>query len=388
MAGLLEVGQARLMRKLALFAVATCTACTCGSAPSAAPAPSVPAVRPVPRSAVVPYASKPTASGMEELIGSIDRFCRYQPDGPGPHVEVLVEPPSRSHIVGRWVMSPSYFYVALVVAQDGGAKTSRIARASRASRSLEPLSLEVDFAERTVDGPLLAIDDENLYVADARAVLRVPLAEGKPQKLEATRDRFGPSAIEVKGDHVYIAESDAIRRLDRFGRKSEIVVKAPANVVLALDATHAYWSGHETGLMRVSHAGGAPEKLANDSARKLALDEQSVYWSDASNGFVWKLAKSGGTPVQLAATLAPEHKLSDLSSDLAVDGRDVYAANTFASYVFRVPVAGGATEPLSLWQASAGNITLDGEYIYWRGCGNIVRLPKSAPVRPHPSFDD
>ncbi len=105
---------------------------------------------------------------------------------------------------------------------------------------------------------------------------------------------------------------------------------------LALDQTHVYWTNAADGaVMRVARTpdAGAPEKLctvgADDQPWGIAIDREFVYFTALQAGTVMKVAKGGGAPVLLAKGQAAPW-------GIAVDETSVYVTNSAGGTVVRI----------------------------------------------------
>jgi hypothetical protein len=109
-------------------------------------------------------------------------------------------------------------------------------------------------------------------------------------------------------------------------------------------------------------------------AEALAVDQGAVFWTDAANGTVMKVAKSGGTPIMLADGQAAP-------SSIAVDACHVYWANPLGAAVMRVRKSGGMPELVS--QADEPkNLVLDDGNVYWLETGGkIQKAPKAGGAK-------
>ena len=87
------------------------------------------------------------------------------------------------------------------------------------------------------------------------------------------------------------------------------------------------------------------------SARELAIDGKSIYWTDTTAGTVSAVPLGGGAPLQLATVSA--------AWAIATDGANVYATEYLTmGGVFSVPVGGGATITLAANQGRPCSIAV------------------------------
>jgi hypothetical protein len=85
-------------------------------------------------------------------------------------------------------------------------------------------------------------------------------------------------------------------------------------------------------------SGGTVVTLASGQKGPLALtlDAQSLYWINGDNS-VWKVALSGGAPVELTQS----YSMGFDRSGIAVDSQSVYWDDNLGAQLMKVPIAGG-----------------------------------------------
>jgi sugar lactone lactonase YvrE len=118
--------------------------------------------------------------------------------------------------------------------------------------------------------------------------------------------------------------------------------------------------------------------MAQQGPRDLALDADSLYWTDSApflplpTGYIMKAPKSGG-PAQMLAP-AGGNPLG-----IAVDATNVYWVNDDVGTVVRVAKTGGTPTTIAAGQMFVKAITTDAKAIYWttqyQG-GSVVMLAK------------
>ena len=128
---------------------------------------------------------------------------------------------------------------------------------------------------------------------------------------------------------------------------------AAGATVIAVDDANVYWVTAGGDIMSVPVAGGATATLAaaEPDVRDIAVDGTSVYWGshDGTCGSVKKVAREGGTPVELVREC--DSMYFEIPGYIAVDATDAYylMSGRYSQHIGRVPRDGGDT-------ASWGNI--------------------------------
>lgn len=119
-------------------------------------------------------------------------------------------------------------------------------------------------------------------------------------------------------------------------------------------------------------AGELVTLATNQHPNSLATDATNVYWTNADNGDVMTVAKSGGAPTVVASR-------EGYGADVAADDVNVYWSvhGSGGSPIFATPKAGGTTKQL----ATSGYLTglaIDQERVYWSdSSGHMMSVPKT-----------
>lgn len=249
-----------------------------------------------------------------------------------------------------------------------------------------------------------------------------------------SRLNFPQFEIAVDKDQLYWSDATAIYRTTKIGGTFKVVTPLPGAplgespiVDLVSDGAYLFYSDGQR-VYRVSTLGGTPELLSDGWNRvvKLALDDDSVYFTDYVTGAVVKLAKcassvsagdlgisqpidptpperggAGGTtssgeiggagggggsvagagaggassptdpPCDVASSLhgCPEVTLVATATQpygLAVDHDYVYFSSfTAAGSIMRAPVAGGEAVPVVSGESYPHDIALDDSRVFW-----------------------
>lgn len=141
--------------------------------------------------------------------------------------------------------------------------------------------------------------------------------------------------------------------------------QAPDSLVndLAVDAERVFWV--DLGANEVRHvpkSGGSGETLAQAAApRRIALDEQNVYWVGASGG-VSSVSKSGG-PVTVISPDITCSLVFPCGDAIAVDADTVYWATD--AQLLSWPKQGGEPVALDAPDLYTGDVLVDSANVYW-----------------------
>lgn len=234
--------------------------------------------------------------------------------------------------------NPGYMQVLgeqVYLASYGGVAVKRVPLAGGAL---------VDLTPGTAGGTGLAVDSDFIYWGSYQVgqwpsqgkVVRSPRGGGGPVQVLAEGQRYAAS-MAVDGSHLYwtdnTGEEEAgpvggLRRVPLGGGAVETLFASHALGAVALDGTHAYviyggttkasWA--DGALLRVPLGGGAVETLVEklNGANRVALDEESAYYTEAYAQAVRRVSKAGGSVTTLAVNVDGNPQ------DIAVDTRAVY----------------------------------------------------------------
>ena len=123
---------------------------------------------------------------------------------------------------------------------------------------------------------------------------------------------------------LYVWRTGTVARIDRASGTAQTVISAPDRVTqLRVDGPDLFWSEHPGGRLMSSTAGGDPRVLASGqrSISGLAIDADSVYWTDLDAGKVLMVSRQGGA-VALLASGQPG------PGDLVLDDQYLYWSNS------------------------------------------------------------
>lgn len=107
-----------------------------------------------------------------------------------------------------------------------------------------------------------------------------------------------------------------------------------------------------------------PQVLAagQERPRRVAVDDQHVYWTNFDAGQVMRAAKSGGQPVVLDAS-------HPAALAVALDDDFVYWSYYWDGLVMRMPKTGGPSEVVASEQDGPDSIAVHGDRVYWTNIG-------------------
>jgi hypothetical protein len=147
---------------------------------------------------------------------------------------------------------------------------------------------------------------------------------------------------------------------------------------VALDDTYVYWTDNDGPVWKVAKTGGAPIELANPTTVNsfqpmgIAVDGTNVYF-ETSDGKIWQVSKAcGGAPIVLASDAGNE------PWGLAVDDAAVYYASGTTGAVESVPIGGGCVTQLAQVPGDNGciGVAVDASNVYFTCTGGVYRVSK------------
>lgn len=203
-------------------------------------------------------------------------------------------------------------------------------------------------------------------------------------------DDLSPECIAVDDGVVYFTESGSSDRpkgikKSAVGENSSTML-ATANLdpsFLVTNGKHVWWVEH-TGttssiLRRVPVSGGTAEVIDDSriNISALAIDGYNVYYSEKSNGAIYRVPLEGGDPILLYTAN------QDVLVAMTADGQYVYFSLAFdapSGQILRIPVGGGAGPTTVVTGLGAPfSLTVDDREICWRELqlGKIGCAPKA-----------
>jgi hypothetical protein len=146
------------------------------------------------------------------------------------------------------------------------------------------------------------------------------------------------------------------------------------NTAIAVEDGLVYFKNDYDKVLRVSIDGGAVTELGSGEPSGLAIGDSWIYWTEYSNGNVMRMPKTGGPGINVA-------KDTYGAGDLVLDGNYLYwIENNNPGKVSRVSTTGGDEKTYSN-QANSLGIEVDSQYVYYAvsvyiNKGKIIRTPK------------
>ena len=232
----------------------------------------------------------------------------------------------------------------------------------------------------------IAVDATSVYWAEDYSygstttfklvVRRLSLQGGDPVDLAVAPAR-PLGALVIDGTSVYwsayAGSQSLIMKVPLAGGAVVTVATDLTPITLAVDATNLYWGNGDMStpgsVMMMPLAGGDPTVLASGPGPlepwRIAVDANSVYWTDWGTHAVMKVPIGGGD----ATALVPGESGPEA---IAVDATSVYWSTYNA--LWKAPLAGGT--PILLADRTAFGIALDDENVYWTAADSVLKCPK------------
>jgi hypothetical protein len=240
----------------------------------------------------------------------------------------------------------------------------------------------------------IAVDDQNVYwfaYGQASAtILRVARSGGTPAPLvadDAATSSTG-SGLATDGVHVYWGtiggDGASIRAASVDG--GSVVTLAPAGdpYCVAVDDESVYWTdGASFSVMKVPKTGGAPVTLASSAGYEiplsLVIDSTSAYWIGQSG--VLKISKDGGVPVNLLDA-APATILNATNSEcrmLAIVGGNLIVALHGSNEILRIPLTDAGAPLIVASPPAPSSVVADSTHVYWAQLDTDLAIAEAPP---------
>jgi hypothetical protein len=250
----------------------------------------------------------------------------------------------------------------------------------------------------------IAIDGTSLYWTNtghwtnqqagsyvAGSVAKAPLSGGPPVTIAGGLNV--PVEIGVDANSVYWVENglplndpnptaNGLWRANRDGSSPTKLSGYPgiAGGHVAVNATTAFYTTVSFSVWSQPLAGGASGPLwyattNNSIPWDIAIDANSVYWTNFNTGLVMTIPLSGGT----AQTLFDPGPGVGSAAGIAVDGTSVYWLNcpqTAVCSLMKAPLAGGAAVTLASGLNGGMFVAVDATSVYWTTSDSVMRIAK------------
>ncbi len=229
-------------------------------------------------------------------------------------------------------------------------------------------------------GDLVFAGDDVYWIGTARGRL-YRTSVGRPGPTAVLHEDRGapPTALAVGQKAIFFGAADGcVRRiwLGDGAAAEPVACGSGTPVVIAAHEPDVFWGTAEGVLYRAPSDGGAPDKrLAGESFdSRLAIDDSSVYWLNASARAVQVMERDAhGAKPLASAQYAP--------AGMITDDRWVYFTTWSDESVKRVSKLESPVEVLVGDQADPSDIALHGDRAYWlnEGQGTIMALQIQQP---------
>jgi sugar lactone lactonase YvrE len=235
----------------------------------------------------------------------------------------------------------------------------------------------------------LALDRERVYWTaqgedrDSGRVCSATKAGGDLTVL--AEGQAGPDGIGVDQAHVYwLTRDDYVHMAPKAGGRATVLHRpheAVEELLLSGEEINAESSIPRSGMISMHRDASPP------AVRRLALDEETVYWQSAAGGVARVGSADADRPASRPLLLAIDRSAP---GDVAADPEWIYWVEHREGRVMRVPRVGGRPRVFAEGEPGAISIAVDEEAVYWAVAGTapaymdgaVRSKRKSAPVRP------
>jgi hypothetical protein len=222
----------------------------------------------------------------------------------------------------------------------------------------------------------IAVANGRVYWAEGQGLSSFPV-EGGPKTILASLGLFSES-VAVDKDNAYVGTAaGSLHRIPVAGGSATVLVPpVPQDccfgvLSVALDAEHA-WMTRDTSLIRVSKATGDLLTVAasENFFGSMRVDGTTAYWSDSSiPSTIFSTPRDGGAVTTLAVATS--------TSVIAIDADTLYWSDNQPELISKIPKSGGA--PIVVAKAAPAfftNLAVDDSCVYWGDSEGIHRAPK------------
>lgn len=204
-----------------------------------------------------------------------------------------------------------------------------------------------------------------------------------PNATVITAGQNVPRDLHQDGDSLYWVNEGrraeglpGVFKVSKSGGEAVTLFQGKGVQALALDDANVYWTNAENGtVMRVPKSGGSPVAVAaeQDNVAAIAVDATHVYW--IAGEAIVRVEKEGGKPPK------PVVEGFGQPTGLAVDDAFVYSYSTLSGKLSRVPKKGGAAKPVVTEDVTLHAFFADDRFLYWsigsEGKAELKRLAKA-----------
>jgi hypothetical protein len=236
----------------------------------------------------------------------------------------------------------------------------------------------------------LAADGEHVFWISDQLLRKIPAAGGAPIEVGAVDGE----TMALDATHAYLAGGirGTVTKLSKQGGSVETIVtgeKEPTSI--AVDSSGVYW-GNWSSYDMAPVADGSIARSAVDGSnvtplaeslvyvRGIALDADSVYFVSASDEQLYRLPKSGGTPVVIATGLYdPSGPVLD-ADGIYLRTRARYDDPEGQDAIVRVSREGGDLEVLVSERYGIGALGVHAGFVYYTRSGGFVSCDRPSGV--------
>jgi hypothetical protein len=234
-------------------------------------------------------------------------------------------------------------------------------------------------------GPRLALDADYLYLAEGRAIRRVPRSGGVPAELVV--DDAAVGSLAVHGSMLFWTNGanganggrggGAVKMAPKLGGEIEVLASNLTNPFnLAVNGQEVYWTQHdnsgEIAAVAIDTRAVRVVAAAQHNPTDVELDSQHVYWTNladverADEGGVWRAPLGGGSAELVAPSVSPGNLVLSNTHVYWIDYHDALTSKPVCSTIRRAPLGGGPAELVAIEARShVWDLAVEGAGLYW-----------------------
>ncbi|MET0414129.1 MAG: hypothetical protein ABW217_22660 [Polyangiaceae bacterium] len=240
----------------------------------------------------------------------------------------------------------------------------------------------------------LLVDDQYLYWTNGSAAIRrAPLAGGAAETLTIAHSL---GSVLVAGEYLYFSDylaaddTGTVSRVLRTGGEPTVLATGVVPAGLALDGERAYWAdqGHAVGDGRIY-------SMALDGSDSVLLAEglNAPFGLTVGAGFLYfanavescpvgnLTCVAGVTRVPLTGGATAQVDANGSASNVIATADGVYWLRDSTPHaVMYAPHGAGPEVVLSIPSEGAGDLTRDGDALYWASSDKLLRVPFATPA--------